>query len=222
MSTAVTEAPKPEATLRPLRPDGHAVMLRGVSWEEYLAYSDEPGNEGVRMYYSDGGLLLMTTGRLHERICKLLGLMLHHWGVGSGQDIMTCGRWTLRRQLKEKGLEADDCYYISNLAEVDGKVDVSLDHDPPPDLAIEVDITTHSEHKFGIYSALGVSEIWVWSADHFAIYRLSKDGTYEHVERSQELPEFPLDVAAQVLLAHHARNDMAVMKEFREALSEAT
>lgn len=221
MSTTVTEAPTPKATTRLLHPGGHAVMLRGVSWDEYLAYSDDPENEGVRMYYADGGLLLMTTGRLHERISKLLGLMLHHWGVESGQDVMTCGRWTLRRQLEQKGLEADDCYYISHLADVDGKVDVNLEHDPPPDLAIEVDITSHSQHKFGIYAALGVSEIWVWSEDHFAVYRLSKDGTYDEVELSRELPAFPLDVAAKVLLAHHARNDMAVMKAFRDASTEA-
>lgn len=198
MSTAATESPKPEAALQPLQPDGQSVMLRGVSWNQYLCYSDEPENEGVRMYYADGGLLLMTTGPLHETISSLLDKMLFDWAREEGIPVRCLRRWTMRRESREKGLEADECYNVSSLPKVRGRKELDLRVDPPPDLAIEVDVTTHSEHKFEIYSTLGVAELWVWRGDSIQVFRLEDNG-YVETERSVELPQFPFAEAAAAI-----------------------
>lgn len=221
MSSAITAA-APTPTRSRLVPENSVNVLKGVTWQDYVRYRDDSANDGGRMYYSDGKLLLMTTGPIHERITRLLERLLIVWGEVNRQPVMSFGRWTLQRQLKQKGLEADNCYYVSHLSDVEGKQDIDLESDPPPDLAIEVDITTHSQHKFSICAALGVPEIWVWSEDHVAVYRLASDGTYELVDRSLELREFPLDVTARVLMSHYTRNDMAVMEAYREALAKTS
>jgi Uma2 family endonuclease len=57
-----------------------------------------------------------------------------------------------------KGIEPDPCFYIQNEASVRGKKRLDLSTDPPPDLAIEIDITSRTHPE--IYAALGVPELW--------------------------------------------------------------
>jgi Uma2 family endonuclease len=67
---------------------------------------------------------------------------------------------TLRRRRKQRGLEPDNCYWIANAVAVQGKGRIDLRADPPPDLAIEIDVTSSSLDRMSIYAALGVPEIW--------------------------------------------------------------
>ncbi|MBX3437314.1 MAG: Uma2 family endonuclease [Planctomycetaceae bacterium] len=217
MSTATLSqqaVPVPPAT----RPQNDVILLGGVTWDQYRAYRDDPENNGVRMHYADGELLLMTTGMLHERLSHLLTLMFAIWSHFSGQPIMGFGRWTLLDEFKKKGLEADNCYYARNVPYVQQKETLDLNVDPPPDLAIEIDITTHSRLKFAIYAALGVPEVWVWRGDALAVHRL-EDGTYQAVSESQELPGFPLDVAARFAVEHLRDDDATLMEAFRAELT---
>lgn len=190
------------------------VLLRDVSWDEYCRYRDSDENRGVRMYYADGDLLLMTTGSLHERLSFLSGFALHAWAEVNALAIMCFGRWTLKQDLKQKGLEADNCYYITRLPEVRGKRELDLAVDPPPDLAIEIDVTTSSQHKFGIYAALGIPELWVWKVDRFQPHRLT-GGAYKPARSSTELPGFPLSEASGVMLDHVMEDDVTAMQAFR-------
>ena len=161
MSTAVlksADAPAPAM----LRPQNDVILLHGVTWEQYCDCRHDPANNGVRMYYADGVLLLMTVGYLHERIRTLISLLLSDWLESAAIPVISAGQWTLRQALKKRGLESDSCFYISNLHKVEGKTEINLEDDPPPDLAIEVDITTNSAMKFAVYASLQVPEIWVW------------------------------------------------------------
>jgi Uma2 family endonuclease len=216
MSTAVLKSADAPASPT-LVPRNHVNLLRGVTWEQYLAYRDNPDNDGVRMYYADGELLQMTTGLLHERISHVMSLILVTWAHFSGSRIMGCGRWTLQQELKKKGLEADNCYYSRNLPHIQEKETVDLKVDPPPDLVIEVDITTHSQLKFNIYASLGIPEVWVWEGDRIAAHRLVGN-KYELSSESVELPGFPLETAGQFVLEHIRDDDVAVMDAFREHL----
>ncbi|MGE4003425.1 MAG: Uma2 family endonuclease [Planctomycetaceae bacterium] len=216
MSTAVlknTVTPAPS----PFRPQNDVILLGGVTWDQYRAYRDDPENDGVRMHYADGELLLMTTGILHERISHLLALMLAVWSQFSGTRIMGFGRWTMQEELKKKGLEADNCYYVRHVSYVQQKETLDLAVDPPPDLAIEIDITTHSQLKFDIYAELGVPEVWVCEGDRLVAHRLG-GGTYEQVSESRELPGFPIDVASRFILEHLRDDDATLLDAFRAEL----
>jgi Uma2 family endonuclease len=215
MSTAVlqlTDAPAKPAIM----PRNHVILLKGVTWEEYLAYRDNPDNDGIRMHYGDGGLLLMATGGPHERIKMLLALILADWMVRTETNLMTFGQWTMQRETLEKGLEADNCYYVSSLAAVEGKKTLDLEVDPPPDLAIEVDITTHSHLKFSIYAALDVPEIWIWDEGAIAVFRRNEKGEYEQTT-SRELPDFPFEAAADAINNYYDKGDLEVIRAFRAA-----
>jgi Uma2 family endonuclease len=101
------------------------------------------------------------------------------------------GSTTWRRRPRDKGLEADECYYLANSPRVIGKKIIDLDVDPPPDLAIEIEISRSALDRMGIYAALGVPEIWRFDGETLRIEQLQADRTYAEVDASPSLPFFP-------------------------------
>lgn len=216
MSTAVL-SPSEAPPQRGLVPRNNVVLLHGISWEEDCRLRDDPENRGVRMYYGDGELLLMTTGSLHERLSYVLGLLLLVWSEHSDTRVMCFGRWTLKQDLKKKGLEADNCYHVRHVPYIQQKKHLDLTVDPAPDLAIEVDITTHSDLKLAIHAALGVPEVWIWAGSAIDVRRLN-EGEYEPQTGSVEVPDFPFDMAASFAVDHLMDDEITVMRTFRETL----
>ena len=49
---------------------------------------------------------------------------------------------------------------IQHERQVRGRVDIDLRRDPPPDLAIEVDVRRQPLDRSSVYAAIGVPEIW--------------------------------------------------------------
>lgn len=101
---------------------------------------------------------------------------------------------TLKRQDMSVGKEPDSCYYIQNEARVRGKTTIDLTQDPPPDLAIEIDITNSSLNQLALYADLGVPEIWRYDGRRLKIYQLQKK---EYIECDYS-PTFPLLPATKV------------------------
>ena len=50
-----------------------------------------------------------------------------------------------------------------------GRVDIDLEKDPPPDLALEIDLTSKSLPRLPIYLRLGVPEIWCYDEGQLSI-----------------------------------------------------
>jgi Uma2 family endonuclease len=91
------------------------------------------------------------------------------------------GNTTWKQRLLARGVEPDGSYYIQNARNVVGNLNADVETLPPPDLAVEIDITSSSRKKFGIYAALGVPELWHYSGQSFRFYQLSK-GKYAEVK----------------------------------------
>jgi len=85
-------------------------------------------------------------------------------------------------------LQPDEAYYVANEPEVRGKDTYTPDVDPPPDLAVEVDVTSNSLGRLPIYAAIGVPEIWRHDADQLRFHALTPDGEYREIERSLAFP----------------------------------
>ena len=102
--------------------------------------------------------------------------------------IDSAGSTTLKSQLKHKGVEPDECYYIASEAKVRGRDDLDLTTDPPPDLVVEIDISASSIDQLAIYSALGVSEVWLCDGARVEFHVLSSDGTYSLQDLSAAFP----------------------------------
>jgi Uma2 family endonuclease len=180
--------------------NGQRFLLHDVGWRGYETMLQLIGDRPIRLTYDRGNLELRTTSRRHEKNKRLLGRLI---------DVMTeeleiprtsDGSTTWRRQVLDRGLEPDECFYLYDHAEqLADKEAVDLDVDPPPDLAIEIDITRSSLDRQGIYAALGVPELWRFDGESLRVFRLRADRTYEPCTASPAFPFLPLDDVVRLL-----------------------
>ena len=105
------------------------------------------------------------------------------------------GSMTMKRPDMAAGKEPDSCYYIQNEARVRGKIQLDLTQDPPPDLALEIDITSSSLNPLDIYADLGVPEVWRYDGRTIRFYQL-QERKYLELPHS---PTFPFLTAAKVV-----------------------
>jgi Uma2 family endonuclease len=136
------------------------LYLEGVSWELYEHLLKVVGNRPLRLTYDNGELEIMSPLPEHEAGKKLLGRMAETLGFELNWPMRSYGSTTFRRKDRAKGLEPDECYYFRNESRMRGKKRWIAKRDPPPDLVIEIDITSRSVAREPIYAALGVPEIW--------------------------------------------------------------
>ena len=122
---------------------------------------------------------------------------------------------TFRREDMDRGLEPDDCFYIRNVAKVLGKDEIDLTVDPPPDLAIEIDIASSSLDRMGIYAALRVPEVWRFDGDELVVYCLQPNGEYEECEISPTFPMLPLPRVVEFLKQSATMDDLTLVRKFR-------
>jgi Uma2 family endonuclease len=92
-----------------------------------------------------------------------------------GLPVKSGGSVTLRRRLRKRGIEADECFWIANAKQMAGKRRLDLETDPPPDLAIEVQVTHSALDRLGIYATLGVPEVWWLRRNKLTFYLLEDD-----------------------------------------------
>ena len=97
---------------------------------------------GTRFAYDKGLLEIMSPSIEHEWFHRILGKIVEVITEELNIPRLSAGSTTLKLQLKERGLEPDECYYLANEAKMRGKRELDLAVDPPPDLAIEVDISS--------------------------------------------------------------------------------
>lgn len=125
-------------------------------------------------------------GKRAERLAQLVRFTLLHKRV----PFQSAGSFTLKKQKASGGLEPDRCFYIQNVAALGSKRTIDLKSDPPPDLAIEVEISRRLLDRIDVYRRLGVPEVWCYDVHRLRILRLGKDG-YDEAPRSPTLPDLP-------------------------------
>jgi Uma2 family endonuclease len=174
-------------------PAGAALRVDDVPWEEYEQLLADLGPAyAVRIFYDQGRMEIMAPASTHEKPKSILHTLVTVLRDELDIDVESLGSTTLRVEMKAKGAEPDDCFYIQSAPLVIGKEDLDLEHDPPPDLVVEVDRTSTSLDKFAIYAGLGVPEIWRLVKKNVRIYLLVGD----HYEESPTSRAFPF-VSAQ-------------------------
>ena len=131
-------------------PPEQRLRLSGVPWESYVLYSDGLGPRHIRVTYDRGEMEVMTVSPKHENRKKLLGRLVEALTEEMGIDIASFGSMTCRRQDLQRALEADDSYWIEHEPEVRGREDLDLEVDPPPDLALEIEISRSTMNRMAI------------------------------------------------------------------------
>jgi len=190
-------------------------VLQGVRWETYQALlQDVAATSRQRLSYDQGTLEIMTPLPEHEVNKRLLGRMVETTTEVLGLEIYSLGSVTWSREELQRGIEPDECYYINQEVVVRGKLKFDLSVDPPPDLAIEIDITSSSLDRLEIYAALGVPEVWRFDGEQLLIYVLQKD-SYERQEQSQVLSVLRSNELLKFLNKRGQVGENALLQEFR-------
>lgn len=191
------------------------ILLHGVSWATYEALLADIGDRPIRLTYDQGDLEIMSPSDEHERIKKLVGRMVEAMTEELEIPIRSAGSTTLRRQLKKRGLEPDECYYVANEIVMRGRDTIDLDEDPPPDLAIEVDVSHSCLDRLSIYAAIGIPEIWRLENDQLQVYSLV-DGRYSVVPQSPSFPFLPMAEFNRILGQRNATDETSWIRSFRQ------
>lgn len=180
-------------------PPGQRVLLHDVSWAEFEAILAELGEQrGSRIAYDNGLLEIMAPLPEHESDKEIIGDLLKALLEELDIEFRSLGSTTFKHATMLKGIEPDQCFYIQNEAAVRGKNRLDLTVDPPPDLVLEVDITSRTHPD--TYAALGVPELWRRVGQTIRIHQLL-DGRYVEVDKSPTFPDWPLPATIPAYVA---------------------
>jgi len=163
-------------------PAEQRVILRNISWETYERLLEERGDSRVpRLAYDRGELEIMSPSSEHESVGYFVSLLVAVLAEEMGVNAYGVGSTTYKRGDLGRGFEPDASFYIANEEPVRGKPRIDLAVDPPPDLVIEIDITSPSLDKFPIYARLGVHEVWRYDGNRFEILSLGERDSGNHL-----------------------------------------
>ena len=198
-------------------PPGQTIVLRDINWSDFEAIlEDLEEHRSSRIAYDCGTLSIMTPLPEHEVNKVLIGDLLKVLLEELDIDFWPLGSTTFKNKIMKQGIEPDDCFYIKNEALIRGKDRLDLTVDPPPDLAIEVDVTSRSHPS--IYAKLGVPELWRFEKGKLKIDIL-QDGAYVNSDVSSIFHDIPLITIIPEYLAKAKENGRnKTMKEFRKLI----
>jgi Uma2 family endonuclease len=200
-------------------PPGQRVLLRDVTWQEFETILDELGeHRAARIAYDQGVLEITAPLPEHEDdkeiISDLVKALLEELDI----EFRSLGSTTFKNQKMLQGIEPDQCFYIENESKIRGKKRLDLTQDPPPDLALEIDITSRTNPS--IYQALKVPELWRFEKGKLQI-NILQNGFYVESEQSAIFPNFPLaEIIPQYLEQSMSAGRNATIKAFRYLVRE--
>jgi Uma2 family endonuclease len=190
---------------------GQRIYLHDVSWEEFEQILLELGDKrATRIAYCAGELEIRMPLPEHERIKVLISNLLVVLLEELDLQWESLGSTTFKNSNMKTGIEPDDCFYLANCSAVIGKKRLDLNIDPPPDLAIGIDLT--SPTQLSAYEALGVPEIWRYQQGKLAIFTLA-EGNYIESSFSSLFPSLPIAAGISAILA---RSNEILMSESRK------
>ncbi|ACK64563.1 protein of unknown function DUF820 [Rippkaea orientalis PCC 8801] len=196
-------------------PPGHKVLLQDVSWQEFEKILEDLGeHRATKIAYDQGLLEIMTPLSEHEvrkvLVSNLVEALLEELEI----EFWCLGSTTFKNELMKQGIEPDNCFYIKNERAIRGKNRLDLAFDPPPDLALEIELTSRPHPH--IYAALGVPELWRFESGNLQINRL-QESHYIEVEYSLIFPNFPLkEIIPYYLNQCNTQGRNKTMKAFRQ------
>jgi Uma2 family endonuclease len=167
-------------------PPGTEVTLRYQTWadyEELIGSRQDKAAIKIRFSAKTQEIHIMSPlpghGNRVDTLTDLVKVLLRH----QGQDWQSFDPITLKR-VEQTGVEPDACFYIRNREAILGKERIDLATDPPPDLAIEVDLTSATTAED--YEAIAIPELWIYRRGELRIYIFNG----QQYQESAESPTF--------------------------------
>ncbi|MFN6486077.1 MULTISPECIES: Uma2 family endonuclease [unclassified Nostoc] len=175
------------------------------TWEQFkLIQKGFEGYDGVRLFYYNGTIEILTPGEDHEFFKTIIGFLIELFLIEKGIEFIPAGSMTQERQ-GTASAQADESYWFGQKQLV-------------PDISIEVVFSSGGSNKLERYKALGVPEVWFWEDGFFSLYHLQEQN-YERIYRSQlpGLTDLDIDLLSRcVLIAQTSR--IEAVREFRQVI----
>lgn len=182
--TALVTKPIGQLHLAP----GSLVTIPDVTWSEFEAILAERAHHSHgRIVYYQGTLEIMVPLPEHERPKELISDIVKALLKKQRIPYEPFGSTTFK-QLGTAGVEPDACFYIQNAPQIIGRRRLQPG-DPPPDLAIESDVT--SKTTIDAYTAIGVPEVWIFDSGHLKIFVLQAN-SYVETNQSKIFSSLPI------------------------------
>ncbi len=191
------------------------VVLHNVTWQTYQALLSDMGeHRSARLAFDHGTLEIKMPSKLHELINRLLERIITTLTEELGMSVLSLGSTTFDSEEVEQGVEPDSCFYIQSADRVNPE-DNAPPQDFPPDLVVEVDITSSSRSRLNIYKTMGVPEIWRYSRQGLAILQLH-EGQYVEREYSSTFALLSSEILKDFLeRGRQSKNHNSLINELR-------
>ncbi len=200
-------------------PADTVITFHGVSWEEYEELLDRVGEaSGLRISYDSGTLTATTLSSGHEGYTRFLESLVTVIRLRLRINIRSFGSATMRKRSKRKGNEPDACFYVQTAAALGNRMDIDFAVDPPPDIAVEIDVHHDFLSKFSIYAGLEVPEIWRYDGEQLVIFHLQED-QYVAQEASRAFPILTAHLLTEFLTRLREEGESSSILAFDEWLS---
>lgn len=197
-------------------PADTVVTFSGVSWDEYEELLERVGEaSGLRISFDEGVLEVMSLSPKHENYAEFIKGMIAVLRLRLRINIRFFGSMTMRRREVQKGNEPDACFYVQSTPLIGNRVDLDFATDPPPDVAVEVDVHHDTRKKLRIYAALGVPEVWRFDGREMTI-SLLEQGAYVESEVSRALPIVTADLLTGFLKRLREEGELDAILAFDE------
>jgi len=205
------------AILTPPEQATQKIILDNISWETYQRLLDERGQRSKPRYaYDRGRLEIMVSSFEHENLKHDIATLVEVIAEELELDLVPAAARTFDREDLAQGFEPDGCFYLKNAASVRGTKRIDLATDPPPDLVVEINITSHSLDKFPIFSGLGIAEVWRYHKQTLTVSRLNGD-SYQERPASDVLRGVTATVLTQLIGDSQRMKWTEWLREVRES-----
>lgn len=157
----------------------------------------------------------MVISFLHEGGAGFLARCVYLLSEETNMPVATAGSTSLERQDLDRSIEPDKSFYLKSEPLIRGKKQIQLPMDPPPDLAVESEVSRRAIKQLPIYEALGVSEVWRTDGEKVTFHILQADSKYAVAEYSSN---FPFLRSADLLPFLRRRGEVeenSLLREFR-------
>lgn len=164
------------------------VVFHDVSWRTYVDLLNARGQGRVRLIYYRGVLEIMTLSKLHEILSEVLDNFVKVLTREYGLEVQSVGSMTMHIKDRKVGAEADKSYYIRHEEVVRDRDQYDPAVDPPPDLVVEIDLSSSSTRRMLVFAELGIPELWQYDGERLVFKSLAEDGAYHAIELSIAFP----------------------------------
>ncbi|MBD1997964.1 Uma2 family endonuclease [Leptolyngbya sp. FACHB-541] len=198
-------------------PPGSVMRMPGT-WQDYCILRDSRGDGSIpRIKYRNGEILLMSPLPRHGREANILADVVK---ALLDSEIRNYEAFTpITMDIPESGgIEPDYCFYIDNWQVAVGKDRIDWQVDPPPDLVIEIDVTTYASAED--YAPYRVPEVWLFKKSGLKIYCLQGE-VYQPQSISRYFPNVDLPILiTQVLQVAAEQGTGFALRDLRQQLMQ--